>query len=226
MKPLIDLRETGRLVPAAAGDHRGQPGGQHRHGHLLPGDRSQGRHLRDRRTTSRAIEQLTVTTLRNVIGGMTLEDTLTSRDKISAALRHVLDEATGKWGIRVNRVELKAVDPPGLDPGGDGEADARRARPARRDPHGGGRQAVADPDRRGREAVARSCGPRAGARRRSSRRRASRRRSRRSSTRSTAATPTRSCSPTSTCRCCRRSPRASRTRSGSSRARSPRRSPG
>jgi regulator of protease activity HflC (stomatin/prohibitin superfamily) len=59
-----------------------------------------------------AIEQLTVTTLRNVIGGMTLEDTLTSRDKVSAALRIVLDEATGKWGIRVNRVELKAVDPP------------------------------------------------------------------------------------------------------------------
>ena len=60
-----------------------------------------------------AIEQLTVTTLRNVIGGMTLEDTLTSRDKINAQLRGVLDEATGKWGIRVNRVELKAVDPPG-----------------------------------------------------------------------------------------------------------------
>ena len=59
-----------------------------------------------------AIEQLTVTTLRNVIGGMTLEDTLTSRDKISGSLRAVLDEATGKWGIRVNRVELKAVDPP------------------------------------------------------------------------------------------------------------------
>ena len=59
-----------------------------------------------------AIEQLTVTTLRNVIGGMTLEDTLTSRDKISGALRVVLDEATGRWGIRVNRVELKAVDPP------------------------------------------------------------------------------------------------------------------
>ena len=54
-----------------------------------------------------------ITTLRNVIGGMTLEDTLTSRDKISAALRTVLDEATGKWGIRVNRVELKAIDPPG-----------------------------------------------------------------------------------------------------------------
>jgi regulator of protease activity HflC (stomatin/prohibitin superfamily) len=59
-----------------------------------------------------AIEQLTVTTLRNVAGGMTLEDTLTSRDNINAALRTVLDEATGKWGIRVNRVELKAVDPP------------------------------------------------------------------------------------------------------------------
>jgi regulator of protease activity HflC (stomatin/prohibitin superfamily) len=59
-----------------------------------------------------AIEQLTVTTLRNVIGGMTLEDTLTSRDQINAALRGVLDEATGKWGIRVNRVELKAIDPP------------------------------------------------------------------------------------------------------------------
>jgi regulator of protease activity HflC (stomatin/prohibitin superfamily) len=59
-----------------------------------------------------AIEQLTVTTLRNVSGGMTLEQTLTSRDSINSELRIVLDEATGKWGIRVNRVELKAVDPP------------------------------------------------------------------------------------------------------------------
>ncbi len=59
-----------------------------------------------------AIEQLVVTTLRNVCGGMTLEVTLTSRDQVSTALRVVLDEATGKWGIRVNRVELKAVDPP------------------------------------------------------------------------------------------------------------------
>jgi regulator of protease activity HflC (stomatin/prohibitin superfamily) len=60
-----------------------------------------------------AIEQLTVTTLRNVIGGMALEKTLTSRDGINSALRGVLDEATGRWGIRVNRVELKAIDPPG-----------------------------------------------------------------------------------------------------------------
>jgi regulator of protease activity HflC (stomatin/prohibitin superfamily) len=58
------------------------------------------------------IEQLTVTTLRNVIGSMDLEETLTSRDAINGQLRGVLDEATGKWGIRVNRVELKAIDPP------------------------------------------------------------------------------------------------------------------
>src|SRR6058998_1985369 len=58
------------------------------------------------------IEQLTVTTLRNVIGGMALEKTLTSRDEINNQLRGVLDEATGKWGVRVNRVELKAIDPP------------------------------------------------------------------------------------------------------------------
>jgi regulator of protease activity HflC (stomatin/prohibitin superfamily) len=60
-----------------------------------------------------AIEQLTVTTLRNVIGGLTLEETLTSRDNVNSQLRVVLDEATGKWGIRVNRVELKSIDPPG-----------------------------------------------------------------------------------------------------------------
>src|ERR671938_127522 len=59
------------------------------------------------------IEQLTVTTLRNVIGGIDLEETLTSRDQINGQLRGVLDDATGKWGIRVNRVEIKAIDPPG-----------------------------------------------------------------------------------------------------------------
>ncbi|MFC4591411.1 SPFH domain-containing protein [Sphaerisporangium corydalis] len=58
------------------------------------------------------VEQLTVTTLRNVVGGMDLEKTLTSRDTINSQLRGVLDEATGKWGIRVNRVEIKAIDPP------------------------------------------------------------------------------------------------------------------
>lgn len=58
------------------------------------------------------IEQLTTTTLRNVVGGIDLEKALTSRDTINNALRAVLDEATGKWGVRVNRVELKAIDPP------------------------------------------------------------------------------------------------------------------
>ncbi|TQL48113.1 SPFH domain-containing protein [Homoserinimonas aerilata] len=59
-----------------------------------------------------AVEQLTTTTLRNVVGGLNLEEALTSRDNINAQLRVVLDEATGKWGIRVGRVELKAIDPP------------------------------------------------------------------------------------------------------------------
>jgi len=59
-----------------------------------------------------AVEQLTTTTLRNVVGGLNLEEALTSRDEINGQLRVVLDEATGKWGLRVSRVELKAIDPP------------------------------------------------------------------------------------------------------------------
>ena len=59
-----------------------------------------------------AVEQLTTTTLRNVVGGLNLEEALTSRGNINGQLRIVLDEATGKWGIRVGRVELKAIDPP------------------------------------------------------------------------------------------------------------------
>jgi regulator of protease activity HflC (stomatin/prohibitin superfamily) len=59
-----------------------------------------------------AIDLLTVTTLRNVIGGLTLEETLTSRDSVNDQLRGTLDDATGKWGIRIHRVELKAIDPP------------------------------------------------------------------------------------------------------------------
>ena len=60
----------------------------------------------------KAIEQLTMTTLRNIIGGLDLEEALTSREEINQQLRLVLDEATGKWGIKVNRVELRAIDPP------------------------------------------------------------------------------------------------------------------
>src|SRR6201998_2328395 len=59
-----------------------------------------------------AIEQLTATMLRSVIGSMDLEQTLTSRDKINTLLRGVLDDASGKWGIRVTRVEIRAIDPP------------------------------------------------------------------------------------------------------------------
>jgi len=58
------------------------------------------------------VEQITTTTLRNVVGGMSLEETLTSRDQINTVLRGELDEATGRWGIRVARVEIKAIDPP------------------------------------------------------------------------------------------------------------------
>ncbi|EGD44172.1 SPFH domain/Band 7 family protein [Nocardioidaceae bacterium Broad-1] len=59
-----------------------------------------------------AVEQLTMTTLRNIVGGMTLEETLTSREQINSGLSIVLDEATGRWGIKVKRVEIKSIDPP------------------------------------------------------------------------------------------------------------------
>jgi regulator of protease activity HflC (stomatin/prohibitin superfamily) len=59
-----------------------------------------------------AIEQLTVTSLRNIVGDLTLEETLTSRDQVNTRLRLVLDERTGKWGIRINGVEIKSIDPP------------------------------------------------------------------------------------------------------------------
>ena len=160
-----------------------------------------------------AIEQLTVTTLRNVIGGLTLEEALTSRDEINSRLRTVLDEATGTLGNprqpRRGQGDRSARD----DPGGDGEADARRARPPRRDPHGRGLQAVADPQRRGREAGRGAARRGRSGRRRSCAPRARPRRSTPSSRRSTRATPTRACSPTSTCRCCPSSRRATRTRS-------------
>ncbi|MDN3311678.1 SPFH domain-containing protein [Microbacterium oryzae] len=59
-----------------------------------------------------AVEQLTITTLRNVVGSLNLEEALVSRDVINGKLSAVLDEATGQWGIKVSRVELKAIDPP------------------------------------------------------------------------------------------------------------------
>ena len=107
----VDLREQVVLVPAAAGDHLGQPRREHRHRDLLPAHRPQGGDY-EIANYIQGIEQLTVTTLRNVIGSLDLEQTLTSRDQINGQLRGVLDDATGRWGIRVNRVELKAIDPP------------------------------------------------------------------------------------------------------------------
>lgn len=96
-----------------------------------------------------AIEQLTITTLRNVIGGITLEDALTSRDHINGQLRIALDDATGKWGIRANRVELKSIDPPDtIQQAMEKQMRAER-RPPGGDPQRGGGQAGPDPDRRG-----------------------------------------------------------------------------
>ena len=99
-----------------------------------------------------AIEQLTVTTLRNVIGGMTLEETLTSRDndQLAAARRARRGDRQVGHPRQPRRAQVGRAAAHGA--GGDGEADARRARPPRRDPHGRGRQAVPDPHRRGREA--------------------------------------------------------------------------
>jgi len=90
------------------------------------------------------IEQLTVTTLRNVIGGMALEKTLTSRDEINNALSP--RRGHGQVGHPRQPRGAEGDRPAGLDPGDDGEADARRPREARGDPHGRGRQAIADPD--------------------------------------------------------------------------------
>jgi regulator of protease activity HflC (stomatin/prohibitin superfamily) len=80
----------------------------------------------------KAIEQLTMTTLRNIIGGLDLEQTLTSREEINQKLRLVLDEATGKWGIKVNRVELRSIEPPAtirdaMEKGARAERDKRAA---------------------------------------------------------------------------------------------------
>ena len=107
-----------------------------------------------------AIEQLTVTTLRNVIGSLDLERALTSREEINRHLSGVLDETTGRWGIKVTRVEIKAIEPPpsirdSMEKQMRAERDRRAVDPDRRGP-----QAVADPHRRGREAGRRAAGRR------------------------------------------------------------------
>ena len=160
-----------------------------------------------------AIEQLTVTTLRNVIGGMTLEEALTSRDNINSQLRVVLDEATGKWGIRINRVELKSIDPPGtIQEAMEKQMRAERDRRAAILTAEGVKQSqILTAEGEQQAAVLRArASEQAAILQRRGRGEGDRRRS---SARSTRAAPTASCSATSTCRCCRSSPRARRTRS-------------
>ena len=90
-----------------------------------------------------AIENLTATTLRNIIGELELDQSLTSRDTINAKMRTILDEATDPWGIKVNRVELKNILPPQRDPERHGKADEGRARAPGVHPSGRGREAPA-----------------------------------------------------------------------------------
>ena len=110
VRPLIDLREQ-VVLPAAAGDHQDNVS--------VGIDTVLYFTITDPKSASyeiasplQAIEQFTVTTLRNIIGSITLEEALTSREQVNQELRVVLDERTGKWGIRVNGVELKSIDPP------------------------------------------------------------------------------------------------------------------
>ena len=160
-----------------------------------------------------AVEQLTVTTLRNVVGSMDLERTLTSRDTINSQLRGVLDDATGKWGLRVNRVEIKAIDPPKtIKDAMEKQMRAERDKRAAILSAEGQRQSqilTAEGDKQGP-----SCAPRATGPPRSSRPRVNRAPSTRCSRPCTATIPTPSCSPTNTCRCCPNSPRARATHSG------------
>jgi len=151
-----------------------------------------------------AVEQLTVTTLRNVVGGMDLETALTSRDQINNELRRELDEATGKWGIRVGRVELKAIEPPSsIQDSMEKQMRADRdKRAAILSAEGSKQSAILTAEGERQAAVLKARGD------------------------SEAGIRTSGCWPISTCRCCRRSRRATPTRSGSCRVRSVRRSRG
>ena len=88
-----------------------------------------------------AIENLSATTLRDIIGSMSLDETLTSRDAINTKITATLDEATDRWGIKVNRIELKNIEPPAEIRQGHGKADEGRPREARQHPAGRGRKA-------------------------------------------------------------------------------------
>ena len=162
------------------------------------------------------IEQLTVTTLRNVIGSLDLEQTLTSRDQINGQLRGVLDEATGNWGIRVNRVELKAIDPPhSVQDSMEKQMRAERDRRAAILTAEGVKQsAILTAEGEKQSQILRAEGS---AQARILEAQGQARAIQQVFTPSTAASRRRSCSPTSTSRCSRRSRAATRTRCGSCR---------
>ena len=143
---------AGRLVPAAAGDHRGQPRRQHRLGHLLPGHRREGRDLRDRELHpgDRAAHRHDAPQ-RDRRAGAREDAHLARRDQRPAARRARRGDRQVGHPRQPRRAE--GHRPAGLDPGLDGEADARRPGEAGHDPPGGGRAAVADPPGRGPEAV-------------------------------------------------------------------------
>ena len=165
-----------------------------------------------------AVEQLTTTTLRNVVGGLNLEEALTSRDQINGQLRGVLDEATGRWGIRVSRVELKAIDPPhSIQDSMEKQMRAERDRRAAILTAEGTKQSAILTAEGQRQPFSRQ---RAMPRLPSSARTVSRRRFKRCSTPSTRATRTRNSSRTNTSRLYPSSPRVPRTSCGSSRAKS------
>ncbi|GAB3983550.1 hypothetical protein GCM10027615_69030 [Plantactinospora veratri] len=161
-----------------------------------------------------AIEQLTVTTLRNVIGSLDLERALTSREEINRHLSGVLDETTGRWGIKVTRVEIKAIEPPpSIRDSMEKQMRAERDRRAAiLNAEGQKQSQILTAEGRSRP---RCFGPTVTGRPGSSRRRGRPRRSAPSSTRSTRPTRARRCWPTSTSRRCRRSPTEPPTRSGS-----------
>ena len=112
VRPLIDLREQVVIFPPQPVITQDNVVGADRHGPLLHDHRPASRRRYEIANPLQAIEQLTVTTLRNIVGSITLEEALTSREQVNTELRVVLDERTGKWGIRVNGVELKSIDPP------------------------------------------------------------------------------------------------------------------
>ena len=151
VRQMIDLREQVVSFAAAAGDHRGQPRAQHRHRHLLPGDRRAVGHLRDRQLHpgDRAADRddPAKPDRRDVAGA---DADLTRRDQRRAA--RGAGRGHGQVGHQGQPRRAEGDRSAPDDPGGDGEADARRPRQARGDPDRGGREAVSDPDGRGRAA--------------------------------------------------------------------------